>query len=99
MKMEIYDIIKKPLVTEKCNNIERLGKYTFITSSGSSKLQIKKAIEAIFKITIKSVNIINVHAKAKVYKGRKGVRSGFKKAIVTTKNAEKIEYLRRGHSK
>jgi len=92
MKLNVYDIIKKPLLTEKSNSLETLGKYVFIVSPESNKAQIKKAIEQIFKVEVKGVNIINIHAKTKVFKGRKGKRSGFKKAIITTKDMKKIEF-------
>lgn len=88
----IYDIIKKPLLTEKSNKIEPLGKYIFIVSRDSNKGQIKKATEQIFDVKVKHVNIINTRAKSKIFKGRKGTRPGFKKAIVTIKGAKKIEF-------
>ena len=92
MKLNVYDVIKKPLLTEKSNSFEALGKYVFIVSPESNKTQIKKAIEQIFKVEVKNVNIINIHGKTKVFKGRKGKRSGFKKAIITTKDMKKIEF-------
>ena len=66
MKLNVYDIIKKPLLTEKSNSLETLGKYVFIVSPESNKAQIKKAIEQIFKVEVKGVNIINIHGKTKV---------------------------------
>jgi large subunit ribosomal protein L23 len=92
MKLNLYDIIKKPLLTEKSNSLESLGKYIFIVSPESNKAQIKKAIGQIFKVEVKGVNIINIHGKTKVFKGRKGKRSSFKKAIITTKDMKKIEF-------
>ena len=56
----MYDIIKMPLLTEKSNSLESLGKYVFIVSSDSNKIQIKKAIEHIFNVEVKNVNIINI---------------------------------------
>lgn len=92
MKLNLYDVIKKPLLTEKSNSLEALGKYVFIVSPESNKAQIKKAIEQIFNVEVKGVNIINIHGKTKIFKGRKGKRSGFKKAVITTKDMKKIEF-------
>ena len=90
--MNYYDIIKKPILTEKSNAIENLGKYVFIVDSESNKLQIRKAIEKIFGIEVVKVNIINMDGKVKIFKGRKGKRSSYKKAIITTKDKKKIEF-------
>ena len=92
MELNVYDIIKKPVLTEKSSSLESLGKYVFIVSPESNKAQIKKAIEQIFKVEVRGVNIINIYGKTKVFKGRKGKRPGFKKAIITTKDMKKIEF-------
>lgn len=88
----VCDRIRRPVITEKSNRIEKQGKYSFIISRTSNKTQIKDAIEEIFKIEVKSVNIMNIYGKQKIFKGRKGVRASLKKAIVTTKNMKKIEF-------
>ena len=90
--IDLYDIIKKPLLTEKSNSIENLGKYVFIVDSQSNKLQIRKAIKKIFNVEVIKVNIINMDGKVKIFKGRKGRRSSYKKAIITTKDKKKIEF-------
>lgn len=95
MKLSIVcDRIRRPVITEKSNMIEKQGKYCFIISNTSNKIQIKHAVEEIFKVEVKSVNIINTRGKQKTFKGRKGVRTSLKKAIVTTKNMKKIEFLK-----
>jgi large subunit ribosomal protein L23 len=88
----MYDVIKKPVLTEKSNALESLGKYVFVVDKRSNKGQIKKAVQKIFDVTVKSVNIINIPAKLKVFKGKKGRRSACKKAVITTKNMQKIEF-------
>lgn len=91
-KVDWYDIVKKPLLTEKSNSFESLGKYVFIVNSKSNKLQVKKAVEEIFNVKVTKVNVINMDGKAKVFKGRKGKRASYKKAIITTKDKKKIEF-------
>ena len=78
-----YEIIKKPLITEKATTLGEEKKYVFEVSSDSYKLSIKKAVEQIFEVKVKVVNIINTKGKIKKFKGTKGRRSDVKKAIVT----------------
>lgn len=87
----MYDVILRPLLTEKGNDLENIGKYLFSVNVNSNKSQIKKAFEKIFDVEVKSVNIINICGKIKIFKGTKGKRPNIKKAIVTTKDMKKIE--------
>jgi large subunit ribosomal protein L23 len=94
-KFALYDIIRKPLLSEKSNLLEKNNKqYAFIVSSDASKNHIKRAVETIFGISVLSVNTLNVQGKKKVFKGRKGQQASYKKAIVTTKDKKKIEFLK-----
>lgn len=93
-KISWFDIIRKPLVTEKSNSFEKFGKYVFVVNKKSSKIQIKEALEGIFKIKVKKLNIININGKVKVFKGTKGKRSSYKKVIITVKDKQKIEFSR-----
>lgn len=86
------DIIKKPLITEKSNDLMAEGKYTFVVDRKANKLEIKHAIESLFNVDVEKVNTMNMKGKFK----RMGVHSGFrpnwKKAIVTlTENSKPIE--------
>lgn len=92
MEFKSYDILRRPVLTEKSSDLEKQGKYVFVVAKDSDKVQIKKAVEKIFDVSVKSVNIINIPGKARVFKGKKGMKSGYKKAIVTTKNMQKIEF-------
>ena len=89
----IYEVIIKPLLTEKTNLELTKNKYTFKVNRDVNKLDIKKAIEAIYKVKVKQVNTMNVEGKT-VRLGRKaGRRSDWKKAIVTLQDGQKIEQL------
>lgn len=69
-------------------------KYVFIVDTSANKAEIKQAIEEIYskkKITVKSVNTINIHPKKRVVRGRKGFKSGFKKAIITLAPGNSID--------
>ena len=84
--MNINDVIKKPLITEKSSLDMEINKYTFVVDSKATKTEIKKAIETVFAKSdakVSRVNLSNVRAK-KASMGRyQGYKSSYKKAIVT----------------
>lgn len=84
-------LIKKPLVTEKSTDLAKFGKYVFMVSRGAKKPEVKKAIREIYKVDPISVNIVNHHPKHKRLGQLKGRQVGYKKAIVTLKEGQKIE--------
>ena len=85
-------IIKKPLVTERATDLNALGKYVFMVKPHATKPEIKKAIHEIYKVDAVSVNVINRPAKRKRFGGiMKVKKSGYRKAIVTLKEVQKIQ--------
>ena len=87
-----YDLIRKPLITEKSTVLGELGKYVFEVEKTAEKGLIKKAIEEIFAVKVKSVNILNQKGKKKRFKGVKGRRSDVKKAMVTLEKEYTIDF-------
>ncbi len=90
--MHIYEVIKRPIDTEKTRAQAEYGKYTFEVDRRANKHQVKEAVEEIFGVEVLSVNIINVPPK----KGRYGRRivtrkPAWKKAIVTLSPGERID--------
>ncbi|PKL00211.1 MAG: 50S ribosomal protein L23 [Tenericutes bacterium HGW-Tenericutes-1] len=89
--MDKYQVIKRPIVTEKSTKLAEQNKYTFEVDKNANKIEIKLAVEEIFNVKVTSVNVINEIAKAK----RVGQHSGFKpavsKAIVTLAEGFKID--------
>ena len=80
-----FDIIIAPVVTEKCNALMQEQKYTFKVKADAEKIEIGRAIEELFKVKVKSVNVMNDQGKAK-RAGRSmkmGRRPDWKKAVVT----------------
>ena len=86
-----YDIIKKPLTTEKSTNLQQYNQYSFIVSKNSNSFEIKKAIEAIFKVKVSKVNTSILRGKGKTFKGQYGFRKDTKKAIVTLNEGNTID--------
>lgn len=87
-----YDLIHKPLITEKTTILSEQNKYVFKVATCASKPLVKKAVEAIFEVKVKSVNMINQKGKVKKFKGTIGRRSDIKKAIVTLENGYNIDF-------
>jgi large subunit ribosomal protein L23 len=82
----IYEILRRPLVTEKTSYQSGLNKYSFIVAASATRAQVKDAIETIYDVSVARVNIINVPAKRgrRLRSRRMSVRKpAFKKAIVT----------------
>ncbi len=91
------DILIRPVVTEKMERLtEKVNQYGFIVDKRANKLQIKKAIEELYGVTVDSVNTMRYAGKVKTRYTRTGVLVGrtnsYKKAIVTLKEGEKIDF-------
>ena len=86
-----YDIIKTLVRTEKGTMLEADRKYQFEVSMRANKIEIKKAIEEIYKVEVESVRIVILPGKLKRVRNELGKTSDWKKAIVTLKEGQKIE--------
>jgi len=87
-----YELIDSPIITEQTMElVEKENKYTFKVSKTANKVEIKKAIEAIFNVDVVSVNTINVAPKPKRMGRYEGYKSGYKKAIVKLAIGQKID--------
>ncbi len=90
-------IIKKPVITEKMTAIsEKLNRYAFIVDKRANKIQIKEEVEKLYNVKVESVNTMNYSGKTKSRYTKSGVVTGkadaFKKAIVTLKEGETIDF-------
>ncbi len=87
-----YDIIKAPIITEQSTKlIESDNKYTFKVDIKANKIEIKKAVEAIFEVKVLSVNTVNVLPKFKRMGKHEGYKSAYKKAVVKLVEGQKID--------
>jgi len=89
--MNSYDLIKAILRTEKSTLKEPEGKYLFLVDKASNKIQIKRAVEEIYKVKVKDVNTFISSGKLKRVRYQLGRTPDVKKAIVTLKPGQKIE--------
>ena len=86
-----YQIIVKPIVTEKSSLGTEYNQVTFKVDNNSTKKEIKVAVEKIFKVKVKKVNTSNVKGKLKSFRGSLGRRSNYKKAFVTLEEGQTID--------
>ena len=90
-KINLFDKIIHPIVTEKSTNLSDQSKIIFKVPKKANKFNLKKNMEKIFKVDVTKINIINKKARTKVSRGKKIKVSGYKKAIVTLKKGQSID--------
>ncbi|MEQ8897138.1 MAG: 50S ribosomal protein L23 [Roseovarius sp.] len=90
-KPEHYDVIRKPVITEKSTMASEAGAVVFEVDIDSSKPQIKEAIEALFGVKVKAVNTTITKGKNKRFRGVKGTRKDVKKAYVMLEEGNTID--------
>ncbi len=90
-KLEHFDIIRSPVMTEKSNKQTALNQYFFNVALTATKPQIKEAFTAIFGVEILSVNTLIRKGKQKVFKGRRGKQIDVKRAMITLKAGQRID--------
>ena len=92
-KRDIANVLVRPHITEKAASESVHNAYAFEIASWATKDQVKKAVELIYKVTPIKVNVAYLPAKKVVVRGKKGTKSGKKKAYVFLKKGDKIEFI------
>ena len=90
-KINLYDTIVGPVITEKSTNLSSLNKIVFKVIDSANKKNLKTNIEKIFKVNVTKINIINKRNRTKFTRGRKVRVKGYKKAIITLKKGQSID--------
>lgn len=85
------DVLKKPIVSERSMGLLEQNKYSFYVNPDANKIEIKHAVQELFKVTVTDVNTMNVKGKMKRVGKFLGRTSNRKKAIVTLRDGDKIE--------
>ena len=91
VKAEYYDVIRKPVITEKATLASENGAVVFEVARDSNKPQIKEAVEALFGVKVKAINTVITKGKTKRFRGIKGTRKDVKKAYVTLEDGNSID--------
>ncbi len=93
LNLSNHDIIIRPVITEKSSSLMEFNKYTFEVHKSANKIQIRKAVEAVFNVQVQSVNTLNVKGKMRRRGMAKGYTRSWKKAIVQLKPDQRIEFF------
>lgn len=86
-----FDVIRRPVITEKAMKSSEHNQVVFQVALDATKPEIKAAVESVFGVKVEAVNTLRQQGKQKVFRGRKGVRSETKKAIVTLAEGQSID--------
>jgi large subunit ribosomal protein L23 len=89
--VQLFEVLRRPLVTEKNTALQAQGKYVFEVDRDANKEQVKQAVEKAFKVTVTAVNIMKVRGQERKVGRRVVVGTPWKKAIVSLKPGDKIQ--------
>ncbi|AXK72542.1 50S ribosomal protein L23 [Lysobacter sp. TY2-98] len=91
---KLYSIIRAPRISEKTARLQEVSnQYVFEVSTEANKIEIKEAVEKIFGVNVRAVNVVNVKGKNKAFKFRMGRRSDWRKAYVTLAEGQSIDVM------
>ena len=91
--MHLYEVLRRPLITEKGALLQERGRYVFEVAKDAAKHQIKEAVEAAFKVNVLKVNVLTVHGKKRRMGRRQVTMPDWKKAVVTLAPGQKIGFF------
>ena len=91
--MHLYEVLRRPLITEKSTELQVLSKYAFEIAEEANKPLVKQAVEKAFKVKVTGVNVITVPGKTRRVGRRQIQTRPWKKAIVTLQAGDKIEFF------
>jgi large subunit ribosomal protein L23 len=90
-KAELYDVIRRPVITEKSTRASEANAVVFEVAKSATKPLIKEAVETLFNVKVKAVNTVRTEGKVKRFRGRPGRRNETKKAYVTLEEGNMID--------
>jgi large subunit ribosomal protein L23 len=91
MKMNAYDVIKSPVITEKATMASEANQVIFKVANRASKTEIKTAVEKLFNVKVKAVNTLVRKGKKKAFRGIQSIQRDTKRAIVTLEEGHSID--------
>jgi len=92
--MNMHEVIKKPLITEKTSlQKDATNIVAFVVDRNANKIEIKEAVEKLFKVEVADVNTVNMAGKLKRFGKNIGKRSNWKKAYVTLKEGSNVDFF------
>ena len=91
--MHLYEVLRRPLITEKNTELQAQNKYAFEIAKEANKPLVKQAVEKAFKVRVTGVNVITVPGKTRRVGRQQVLTRSWKKAIVTLQAGDKIEFF------
>ena len=91
--LNFFDVLLRPRITEKATEYTEKNVYVFEVAPNATKIQIIEAVKDLYKVTPVKINITKTPAKRIIVRGKKGVRSGLKKALIFLKEGDKIDIV------
>ncbi len=91
--MHLYEVLRRPLITEKSTALQAQNKYVFEIASGANKPMIRQAVEKAFNVKVTGVNVVTMRGKTRQVGRRQVQTPPWKKAIVTLQTGDKIEFF------
>lgn len=91
--MHLYEVLRRPLITEKATSLKEKDKYVFEVAGKATESQVKEAVEQAFKVKVRKVNVMTVPGKTRKFGRRQVTSSPWKKAIVTLVPGNKITFF------
>jgi len=91
--MDSYEVLRRPVITEKSTMLSNIGQYVFEVAKDANKIEIKRAVEEIFKVRVRAVNIVHMHGKVRRMGRTQGTTSSWKKAVVALEEGQRIEFF------
>jgi large subunit ribosomal protein L23 len=92
--MDPYDVLRRPIVTEKSSfQSENLNRYTFEVDVRANKLQVKEAVEKVFRVNVVAINVMRVRGKRRRLGRIQGRTKDWKKAVVTIRSGQTIQFF------
>jgi len=91
--MHLYEVLRRPLITEKSTLLKEQSRYAFEVAPEANKRQIKEAVETAFKVKVVKVNVMRMPGKTRRIGRRQVLTPSWKKAVVTLQPGQKIEFF------
>jgi large subunit ribosomal protein L23 len=89
----LYNVLRAPHISEKSARLQEHNQYVFEVAADADKKSVKAAVEALFKVKVESVNLVNVKGKVKSFRQRAGSRNGWRKAYVRLHEGQTIDVV------
>lgn len=91
MKEQLFNILRAPHISEKSARLQELNQYVFVVAPTATKAEVKAAVEGLFSVEVKAVNLVNQKGKARAFRSRAGSRSNKRKAYVRLADGQTID--------